>query len=152
MRIPAVILALAFALSACKREEVQGNLISDENYDTAGKGMSFNPEGQKILFQGTFESAVHATSGSVKIYENTDKKRTLVIENFKTDAGPDLRIYLAEDRSVTNFLQLTDKVQNGHISLDVPYSADLQKQNYVLIWCKKFSVLFGFANLKKQPN
>ncbi|MFD0878262.1 DM13 domain-containing protein, partial [Massilia pinisoli] len=109
---------------------------------------TFNPTGQNLLLKGNFENAVHSTSGIVKIYEDKDKKRTLVLENFKTDDGPDLRIYLAEDKSVTNFIQITDKVQNGNISLQIPSDADLEKQNHVLVWCRKYSVLFGFAQIK----
>ncbi len=148
MRI--LIICLGLSLAACEKEKVDGRMISDENSMADSTGMSLNSEGLKMLFQGSFENAVHDVSGNVKIYEDADKKRTLVIENFKTDTGPDLRIYLAEDRSVTNFIQLTDKVQNGNIRLDIPVNADLEKQNHVLIWCKKFSVLFGFAHLK-QP-
>lgn len=143
-------LSITFALLACQKEEI-GSSDSSTNPTTNNMTpttSTFNPAGQTLLLQGNFENAVHPTSGVVKIYEDKDKKRTLVFENFKTDAGPDLRIYLAEDRSVTNFIQITDKVQNGNLTLAIPANADLKKQNHVLIWCRQFSVLFGFAALK----
>lgn len=145
-----IALIAAVCLAGCQKADIlETNSTTNPmvNNMTTTTG-TFNPTGQTLVLQGNFESAVHATSGVVKIYEDKDKKRTLVFENFKTDAGPDLRIYLAEDRSVTNFIQITDKVQNGNLSLTIPTNADLKKQNHVLIWCRQFSVLFGFATLK----
>ncbi|MDI9876462.1 DM13 domain-containing protein [Flectobacillus rivi] len=104
---------------------------------------------RKLVLIGNFMNAVHQTSGVAKILvDSTQKHYTLVLENFKTDAGPDLRIYLAEDRAVTNFIQVSDKVQHGNIVYEIPKGVDLSKQNHVLIWCKSFSVLFGVAELK----
>lgn len=145
-----IALIAAVCLAGCQKADIlETNSTTNPmvNNMTTTTG-TFNPTGQTLVLQGNFESAVHATSGVVKIYEDKDKKRTLVFENFKTDAGPDLRIYLAEDRSVTNFIQITDKVQNGNLSLAIPANADLKKQNHILIWCRQFSVLFGFATLK----
>ncbi|MFN3848790.1 MAG: DM13 domain-containing protein [Spirosomataceae bacterium] len=147
-----IALIAAVFLAGCQKDDILENPDTNSTTNSMVNNMTtqtnFNPAGQTLVLQGNFESAVHATSGVVKIYEDKDKKRTLVFENFKTDAGPDLRIYLAEDRSVTNFIQITDKVQNGNLSLAIPTNADLKKQNHVLIWCRQFSVLFGFATLK----
>lgn len=149
MKTTIITLIAAICLAGCQKADIDN---SDTSVATEVSNMTpstnFNPVGQTLLLQGNFQNAVHPTSGVVKIYEDKDKKRTLVFENFKTDAGPDLRIYLAEDRSVTNFIQITDKVQNGNLSLAIPANADLKKQNHVLIWCRQFSVLFGFAALK----
>lgn len=106
-------------------------------------------QNQNIILQGTFTSGVHSTSGKVFVYEDKNKNYSLVFENFKTDAGPDLRIYLAEDKVLSNFTQITDKVNtNGSYIVAIPTSIDLKKQTTVVIWCKAFSVLFGSANLK----
>lgn len=138
---------LAIALVSCQQETVSTS-TSTTPTEAAVMTSTFDSTGQTLLFQGTFENAVHPTSGLVKVYEDKDKNRTLVFENFKTDAGPDLRIYLAEDKSVTNFIQVTNMVKNGNSFVTIPMSANLQKQNHVLIWCKQFSVLFGSAKLK----
>ncbi|MFY7909210.1 MAG: DM13 domain-containing protein [Emticicia sp.] len=144
-----IALIAAVCLAGCQKADIlDTNSTTNPMVNNMATQTNFNPAGQTLVLQGNFESAVHATSGVVKIYEDKDKKRTLVFENFKTDAGPDLRIYLAEDRSVTNFIQITDKVQNGNLSLAIPANADFKKQNHVLIWCRQFSVLFGFATLK----
>ena len=102
----------------------------------------------KELSKGAFSSNAHSTSGSVKLVENANKEKRLIFENFKTDAGPDLRIYLSTDLKATNFTEVTDIVKNGNYQVAVPTTADLTKQKFVLIWCKQFSVLFGNAELK----
>lgn len=98
--------------------------------------------------QGMFMSNVHTTSGTVSVVE-TNGKRTLVFTNFRTDGGPDLRIYLAENTGLRNFIEVSRLTStNGNFSVDLPAGADPAKQRYVLIWCKAFSVLFGSSELK----
>jgi hypothetical protein len=102
-----------------------------------------------LILQGTFVSGVHTTSGTVKVYEDKNLNRSLIFENFKTDSGPDLRIYMAEDKVLTNFIQITDKANtSGNYMLPIPANVDLKKQTTVIIWCRSFSVLFGSASLK----
>jgi hypothetical protein len=100
------------------------------------------------LLSGTFISGAHPTSGGVKVVEDKDKNRFLVFDNLKSDAGPDLRIYLSTNKSATNFTEITSDVKNGTYQLALPTSVDIATQKYVLIWCKQFSVLFGSAELK----
>jgi Electron transfer DM13 len=104
----------------------------------------------KALGIGDFMNGTHPTTGSVKILEDSqDKtKKYLVFENFKTDAGPDLKIYLSEDVKAAKFIEISKLENTGNFNVLIPTSADLDKQKYVLIWCKQFSVLFGSAQLK----
>ena len=99
---------------------------------------------------GTFSSGVHSTSGTVKVVaDKTDgKKKYLSFENFKSDEGPDLYIYLAEDKTATGFISVVKLNKTGTFVVDIPAETDLTKQKYVLVWCKQFSVLFGSAKLE----
>jgi hypothetical protein len=99
---------------------------------------------------GMFANGVHPTSGTVKVVaDKTDaKKKYLSFENFKTDAGPDLYVYLAEDKTAKGFISVMKLDKTGTFVLDVPANADLSKQKYVLIWCQQFTVLFGSAKLE----
>lgn len=141
--------ALVFSVFACQKE-----VIEEETPTTTGGTTTptTTPPSQDatLLLQGTFTSSnSYTTSGSVKVYEDKSKKRTLVFENFKTNNGPDLKIYIAEDNAITNFIQITDKVNtNGSYSLPIPDNVDLKKQKTVVIWCKAFSRAFGTATLK----
>lgn len=121
---------------------------SENGNNTNNENMGMDFSGQKLLLEGKFANGAHPTSGNAKIYEAKDGKRTLVFENLKSDAGPDLRIYIANDKAVTNFVELSNKVENGNKMYDIPAKVDLTKQKFVLIWCKQFSVLFGHAELK----
>jgi Electron transfer DM13 len=105
--------------------------------------------GLTTVFQGTFAAASHPTSGTVKLSKDASGKKFLVFENFKTDAGPDLRIYLSDDLKATNYTEITNKVTvTGNYQLPVDASIDTEKKRKVLIWCQQFSVLFGSADLK----
>jgi hypothetical protein len=104
--------------------------------------------GLTTIYQASFASGAHATSGTVKLSKDAAGKKYLVFDTFKTDAGPDLRVYLSEDLTATNFVELTNKVTNGTYQLDVATTIDTDKKRKVLIWCKSFSVLFGSADLK----
>lgn len=99
---------------------------------------------------GTFSNGAHVVSGTVKLVaDKTDaKKKYLSFENFKTDAGPDLYVYLAEDKAAKGFTTVMKLDKTGTFVLDVPTNADLTKQKYVLIWCQQFTVLFGSAKLE----
>ena len=139
-------------LAGCRsKEEMDVPPVVNSGATTPGTAVTppqtTDVSGQKLLSQGTFMSNVHTTSGTVKLYEK-DGKRTLIFTDFKTDAGPDLRIYLAETTSVRNFSELTKLNASGNFSIELPADADPARQRYVLIWCKAFSVLFGNAELK----
>ena len=149
--------ALILSLFACQKETIEEAATTPTS--TTGSGSTTPiittttttpPQDATLLLQGTFTSSnSYTTTGNVKVYEDKDKKRTLVFENFKTNSGPDLRTYMAEDNVITNSIQITDKVNiNGSYSLPIPDNVDLKKQKTVVIWCKAFSRAFGTATLK----
>lgn len=100
------------------------------------------------LYSGSFANGAHTVTGSVKLIKAADSKKYLVFDNFKTDAGPDLHIYLAEDKTAKVYTDITSTVVNGNTKLEVPTTANTGKQKFVLVWCKQFSVLFGSAEMK----
>ncbi len=99
---------------------------------------------------GTFMNGVHPTSGKVVIITDKidTKKKYLSFENFKTDSGPDLRIYLSEDTKAKSYTEVAKLTKTGDFLVELPSDANLEKQKYVLIWCQSFSVLFGSAKLE----
>lgn len=98
----------------------------------------------------SFMNGTHPTSGKVEVVEDkTDKtKKYLSFTDLKTDAGPDLRIYLAEDTKAKGFTEVAKLSKTGSFLLEIPSAAKLDKQKFVLIWCEDFSVLFGSALLE----
>ena len=130
-------LALFFILMlfACKKDTIETVVVLPTT-------------GLTTIYQASFASGAHPTSGTVKLSKDAAGKKYLIFDTFKTDAGPDLRIYLSEDLTATNFTEISSKVTNGTYQLDVAASLDTEKKRKVLIWCKSFSVLFGSADLK----
>ncbi len=108
---------------------------------------TFDPNGQKLLAQGTFVNGVHPVKGTVAVYEKNGR-RTLVFTDFSTESGPDLRIYLAEDAALTNYFEVSKLTTTGSFFVDLPGTYNPTQHKAVLIWCKAFSVLFGSSTLK----
>ncbi|TAE38038.1 MAG: hypothetical protein EAZ70_01015 [Runella slithyformis] len=145
-----LLLAVVWSISACQKTEIEAAPTSSTGapVNLSNPAQTFDVAGQKLIAQGTFMgSGRYSASGVVKRYEK-GAKQTLVFEDFKIDSGPDLRIYLAEDKSAKGFVELSSKVNSGNFFLELPANTDLAKQKQVLIWCKQFTVLFGNAELK----
>ncbi|MBC8153589.1 MAG: DM13 domain-containing protein [Bacteroidetes bacterium] len=102
-----------------------------------------------LVSTGAFVNEVHDVSGKVSLYTNpVTGQRYLSFENFKSDAGPELYVYLAEDRSLTNFTNVSRLTNVGTFYYEIPAGSRANQQT-VLIWCRPFAVLFGSATLKR---
>ena len=106
----------------------------------------FDKTGQQLRSSGTFRNGVHTVSGTVQLFER-EGKQTLVFENFRSDTGPDLRIYLAADTQASRFTEVSLLTTTGNFYVEIPTGIPLSQQQYVLIWCKRFTVHFGNAEL-----
>jgi Electron transfer DM13 len=151
MKKPLILSLIVLSLACTKTETPEPAVIKTTPPEvivtnTGGVEVSTDYSKQKKLAEAEFKNQVHPASGTVKVYEDAAGVRTLVFENFKTDAGPDLRIYLATDLKASNFIEVSKKVENGNKMYTLPKEVDLKKQTHVVIWCKQFSVLFGSAS------
>ena len=140
-------LLITFALLvACDKELVPANNVNITPGTPTSGSTTFDPSTQTLVSQGTFKRGDHATSGTTKLYRK-GTTYTFVFDSFKTDEGPDLRIYLAEDIKAKNFIELAELKNTGNFYLTLPDNVDVKNRTQVLIWCKRFSVLFGSAEL-----
>ena len=102
-----------------------------------------------ILASGSFVSSAHTTTGIVKVIKDTTNKLYLVFENFKTDNGPDLRTWVSPNNTGNPYIELgLLKAANGNFFYELDPTFNYKTNNRVLIWCKSFSVLFGYAILQ----
>lgn len=148
MKNTALILLLSVALFSCSKTETEvAPTMQQQAIDPATVDFSK----QTLLLQGDFVgSSQHpSTTGKAKVYRDAANKTTLVLENLKVDNGPDLRIYLAEDVVISNFIELSSTVKNGTNAFTIPTTANLDKQKVIVIWCKQFSVSFGTSSMTK---
>jgi electron transfer DM13 len=91
---------------------------------------------------------IHNAEGIAKVVPLQDGSNILRLENLQVTNGPDLYVYLAVDKTASDFVSLGKlKANNGNQNYNIPSETDLTKYNTVLIWCRPFSVLFGSAEL-----
>ncbi len=122
--------------------------ISCVKENTPGTAEETLPNGT-VLATGAFSSNAHPTSGSVKVIQNTEGKRFLVFENFRTDNGPDLDVWLSPNISGNPYQVAGDlKAVSGNFFYELGPGINFNTNNRVLIWCEDFSILFGNALLQ----
>ena len=112
----------------------------DENTSDASADL------EEELLMGDFLSDTHETSGKCIVNK---EETTLLFQNFKTDDGPKLLVYLTNEVGSEDFVNLGNlKGISGDYDYVIPSNTDLTKYNLVVIWCVDFSVSFGHAELK----
>ncbi|WP_435842177.1 DM13 domain-containing protein [Streptomyces cyaneofuscatus] len=117
------------------------------------------PTGPLTVAAGTFISHEHTTTGVVKIVRLADGTHTLRLENLDTSNGPDLHVWLTDapvregregwrvfdDGKYVNLGKL--KGNKGSQNYALPADAELSDYTSVSVWCARFGVSFGAAEL-----
>ncbi|MEX0167996.1 DM13 domain-containing protein [Streptomyces sp. LMG1-1-1.1] len=120
-----------------------------------------SPAGPVTVAQGTFISHEHTTTGAVKIIRLADGTHTLRLEGLDTSSGPDVRVWLSDapvkegkagwglfdDGQYVNLAKL--KGNRGDQNYPLPADLDWSKYSSVSIWCDRFDVSFGAAELAR---
>ena len=104
---------------------------------------------------GSFIDRSHPTEGSARVLGDGSGRRFLRFEDFRTDNGPDLNVYLSAappDAAAgdfdDDFVDLGDLKGNvGSQNYEIPVGLDLDHYSTVAIWCVRFGVVFGTAEL-----
>lgn len=106
------------------------------------------PPKTQIVARGDFMRRIHSVKGSALLIGGVGQK-IVRFENFETDNGPQLHIYLSADLGASDFVDLGPiKATKGNVNYPVPAGTNTQKYRYILVWCKPFGVLFSYAELK----
>ncbi|MFA1548895.1 DM13 domain-containing protein [Actinomadura chokoriensis] len=107
------------------------------------------------LAKGRFVSHDHDTSGTARTIRLAGGGQVLRLEDLRTSEGPDVRVYLST-RSAGAVRQGLGKgaVELGKLkgnlgdqNYAVPADTDTSGFRSAVIWCKRFSVSFGAADL-----
>ena len=110
----------------------------------------------RAIAAGTFSGISHQTTGEAQILD-ADGKKVLRLSEFSTSNGPDVHVYLVENASGSdteainkgNFVDLgVIKGNIGDQNYVLPANVDVAQVKGVSIWCKRFGVNFGAADLK----
>ncbi|MFE1176399.1 DM13 domain-containing protein [Streptomyces sp. NPDC058773] len=111
--------------------------------------------GPREVAEGNFVSHEHGTSGMARTVRLADGGQVLRLEDLKTSEGPDVRVYLSPRGADAVKAGLGDgavqlgklKGNRGNQNYSVPAGTDLSKFRSAVIWCERFSVSFGAADL-----
>jgi hypothetical protein len=108
------------------------------------------------LAQGTFiPRGRYSGEGTALVLNDGSEQRFLRFENFSTDNGPDLRVYLSNsdanadsDIFDDDFIDLGVLKGNiGDQNYEIPPDVDLSVYDTVVVWCVRFSTPFTAADL-----
>lgn len=141
MNAPKTLIILLVAIaSGCGPEDATPTQTFNDAFDTSGA---------TLLRQGMWMgSGSYSVSGDAQLYDSNGKL-TLLLNNFSSSNGPDLKVYLSTTVNASQFINLGNlKSTNGRQTYDIPAGTDLSQYKFTLIWCQQFSVLFGKAETK----
>jgi hypothetical protein len=97
----------------------------------------------------------YSGEGAALVLNDGSEQRFLRFENFSTDNGPDLRVYLANSDATADqgtfdddFVDLGELRGNiGDQNYEIPPDVDLSVYDTVVVWCVRFSTGFTAADL-----
>ena len=121
--------------------------------DRSPAARSSAPRVNVTLSTGAFESLAHETVGTASVVRRPDGEQVLTLTGFRTDNGPDLRVYLVagavddngDGEGSIDLGRLKGNV--GDQQYTIPAGTDLARHATVVIWCRAFTVGFARAGL-----
>lgn len=112
------------------------------------------------IASGRLVSHEHGTSGSVTLLRLADGSQVLRLSDLDTSNGPDLHVWVTDQKVVEGpsgwtvfddgrYIDLGPlKGNKGNQNYAVPRGVDLTGLTSVSIWCARFHVSFGAAELR----
>jgi hypothetical protein len=113
-----------------------------------------------LVAGGELISHEHDTTGTVQLIRLADGRYQVVLRDLSTSDGPDLRVWLTDQEVRTGRAgwQVFDdgelfelgklKGNHGTQVYDLPAGVDVTRYRSVSIWCARFNVSFGAAQLR----
>ncbi|MGK7897310.1 MAG: DM13 domain-containing protein [Xenococcus sp. (in: cyanobacteria)] len=123
------------------------------------KAESLTQKSQTVLAQAQENSnfisvGSKTTNGQIRIINENGQQYIEFDQSFVTDRGPDLKVVLHRNQSVSSRIQESDYLEiaplqnfRGTQRYLIPEEVDLSQYSSVAIWCRQFNVTFGYANL-----
>lgn len=122
---------------------------AEQNATEASEGEPPMSGDIQTIFSGSFEDNVingYQILGEAQVLTDGSEQRFLRLEGFDSPNGPDLKVYLRAANG--DFVSLGDLKGNiGDQNYEIPPDVDLNEFSFVDIWCERFSVGFGGAQL-----
>jgi hypothetical protein len=118
------------------------------------------PHGAQTKRVGHFTSHIHQTTGTARLLTLPDGTQIMRVENLHTTQGPQLRVWLSDTRVAdggsrcrklrrSNHIDLGPmRANRGNANYGIPADADIAGISSVNLWCARFGVSFGAAQLR----
>jgi len=103
---------------------------------------------------GTFDGRAHPGSGNVRIVQEGQKRVLIFEDDFRTDPGPQLHVFLSGTKDPKNSADLHAvgdadlgrlKSTSGAQMYTLPAELNFDIKS-VVVYCVPFKVIFGVAN------
>lgn len=104
----------------------------------------------ELLGRGTFEGrSGHSVSGEVEVVRRDAEARVVLGESFSFDGAPDPKLGFAKDGRYVHASQFAPlKANTGAQVYTVPEAIDAGAYDGLFVWCEKYNVALGYAELK----
>jgi hypothetical protein len=120
----------------------------------AGATATTAPAATTLTGMFDHRAGVDTVAGNATLGKTSDGKVILRFENLNAANGPDLYVYLSKQASPANTQQVMNGVEVGKLkatqgtsNYELAATTDITQYKSVVIYCKAFSVGFGYANL-----
>lgn len=92
----------------------------------------------------------HKATGTAELVTKDGRSQLKLSDDFSVEKGPDVYVVLSPSAAMApSGTKQLGKVKHfsGAQTFDVPAGVDLSTFTHVVLWCKKFDVLMGTAEL-----
>jgi hypothetical protein len=156
MNIQKAIAASAFALALGVAAFSNAPTVSAQTMT----GSTMTTTYDTVLGFANLKTVAAPTTGSLAIIKKTDGNTVLRLQNLKTEAGPDLHVYLyaAAIPSKTASAKVVKSVKyldlgkvgapfSGFYEYNIPNGTNLAQYKSAIIWCDQAGATFAGASL-----
>jgi hypothetical protein len=137
-RICLIVFTILFAFSCQK--EVEMKMLMDDIDDEF-----------RVISTGSLIdlNTGHSLQGKVIFLTNSNNEKILRMEDFSVVNGPDVNVYLSKTSEFKDVIDLGDlRATQGNINYEIDPAINTTEYKFVLVWCIKYAVLFGYAEVK----
>lgn len=136
-------------------DEALPSVAAEESAMPSGTATSSAPAEPVELATGTFVSREHETVGTARVLQLPDGRVIVRFEGFQTSNGPVLVVWLSKNQATGDDGAFDDdyvdlgplKGNVGDQNYVVPAGTDVTAYRSVVVWCDRFDVSFGAADL-----
>lgn len=121
------------------------------------------PAGAVVVASGALITHEHATTGTVELLALPDGSRVLRLDDLRTSMGPLVKVWITDAPVIEGtagwhvfddgrYVDLGELRGNlGSANHPVPAGVDLAGLDSISLWCARFDVSFGAAQLTPAP-